>query len=104
MAVRDTNFHVAQGQCFGLLGPNGAGKSTTVSMMTRHTPPTRGDAFVMGHSIRTDFLGAAKCMGVVTQDNSLYAELYSSEHLWLFARVRGVPEVEIPKLVHECLT
>jgi ABC-type multidrug transport system ATPase subunit len=41
-------------------------------MMTRHTPPTRGDALVMGHSIRTDFEGAAKCMGVVTQVHTHY--------------------------------
>jgi len=120
-------------------------------MMTRHTPPTRGDALVMGHSIRTDFQGAAKCMGVVTQvlplgtrgklfiivlsfrfcvlcfvfifvvvvvvvfashslsiffspqDNSLYGELDSVDHLWLFARVRGVPESDIPRLVEDCL-
>lgn len=25
VAVRDSNFHVVQGECFGLLGPNGAG-------------------------------------------------------------------------------
>jgi len=98
VAVRDTNLHVAKGECFGLLGPNGAGKSTTVSMMTRHTPPTRGDARVMGHSVRTDFVGAAKCMGVVTQDNSLYGELDCVEHLWLFARVRGVPDRDIPQV------
>jgi hypothetical protein len=72
-----------------------AGKSTTVAMMTRHTPPTRGNAFVMGHSVRTDFTRAAQCMGVVTQDNSLYGELDSVEHLWLFARIRGVPDSQV---------
>jgi ABC-type multidrug transport system ATPase subunit len=39
----------------------------------------------------------------VTQENSLYAELDSIEHLWLFARIRGVPDFEIPRLVTESL-
>jgi len=81
----------------------GAGKSTTVAMMTRHTPPTRGDASVMGHSVRTDFSSAARCLGVVFQDNSLYGELDSVEHLWFFARIRGVADAEISKLVEDSL-
>jgi len=104
VAVQDSNFHVVQGECFGLLGPNGAGKSTTVSMMTRHTPSTRGDVFVMGNSVRQNFTAAARNMGVVTQDNSLYGELDAVTHLSLFARVRGVPEADIPLLVYESLS
>ena len=103
VAVVDSNLHVERGECFGLLGPNGAGKSTSVAMLTRHTAPTRGDAEVMGHSIRTAFPTAARSMGVVTQDNSLYGELTAAEHLWLFSRVRGVPEARIPSLVHDSL-
>jgi len=72
-------------------------------MMTRHTPPTRGDASVMGHSVRTDFASAARCLGVVFQDNSLYGELDSVEHLWFFARIRGVADAEISKLVEDSL-
>ena len=70
MAVVDTNLAIKKGECFGLLGPNGAGKSTTVSMLTRHACPTRGDGLVMGNSIRDHFHGAAKNMGVVTQGES----------------------------------
>lgn len=80
------------------------GKSTTISMMTRHTPSTRGDVFVMGKSVRSDFTSAARCMGVVTQDNSLYGELDAVAHLELFARVRGVPESDIASLVHDSLS
>ena len=45
LGVNDINLSLSQG-AWGLLGPNGAGKSTTVSMMTRHTTPSRGDAYV----------------------------------------------------------
>ena len=71
--------------------------------MTRHTPPTRGDAFVMGHSIRSDFSNASQSMGVVTQENSIYGELTARDHLVLFCRLQGVTEHRIPTLVQESL-
>ena len=57
-------------------------------MLTRHTDPTRGDCTIEGHSIRTHFQEAAQQMGVVTQDNTLYADLSCIDHLLLFGRVR----------------
>eukprot|EP01035_Chromulina_nebulosa_P017263 gene17263-22795_t len=98
-AVEDLTFHVEQGEIFGLLGANGAGKTTTLSMLTRHLIPTAGDAFLDGKSILTDFPNASKNLGVVTQNNSLWDLLTVESHLYLFARLRGVPEDLIVNLV-----
>ncbi len=57
-AVRQINLDVAQGEIVSLLGPNGAGKSTTISMLACLLKPTRGDAFVMGHSITRESTAA----------------------------------------------
>lgn len=91
VAVEDVMFSVQKGEIFGLLGANGAGKTTTLSMLTRHLLPTAGDAFIAGHSILTDFTRGAGHMGVVTQSNSLWDRLSVQDHLYLFARLRGVP-------------
>jgi len=47
-AVDDVTFRVEPGSVTGFLGPNGAGKSTTMRMLVGLTPPTAGDATVLG--------------------------------------------------------
>ena len=92
VAAQDVSFRVQQGEIFGLLGANGAGKTTTVSMITRHLLPTAGTAFVKGVSVLEAFPQAATNLGVVTQNNSLWDLLSVEDHLYLFCRLRGVPE------------
>jgi homopolymeric O-antigen transport system ATP-binding protein len=47
-ALQDVNFEVAQGEMFGVIGHNGAGKSTLLKILSRITPPTRGEALLRG--------------------------------------------------------
>jgi ATP-binding cassette subfamily A (ABC1) protein 3 len=98
-AVEDLAIKVAPGEIFGLLGANGAGKTTALSMLTRHIAPTSGDAFLAGHSILSDFSKGACHLGVVTQSNSLWDRLSVEDHLYLFARLRGVPEYLVKSIV-----
>jgi ABC-type glutathione transport system ATPase component len=67
VATEDVSFVVNTGEIFGLLGANGAGKTTTLSMLTRHLVPTSGNAFIVNHSILSDFSKGATHLGVVTQ-------------------------------------
>eukprot|EP01034_Spumella_vulgaris_P000110 gene110-155_t len=99
IACQDVKFTVKSGEIFGLLGANGAGKTTTLSMLTRHLVPTSGDAYVNGHSILSEFSKGATHMGVVTQNNSLWDRLSVEAHLKLFARLRGVPEDLVKRVV-----
>jgi ATP-binding cassette subfamily A (ABC1) protein 3 len=99
VAVQDLTLGIEQGEIFGLLGANGAGKTTALSMLTRHLLPTQGNAFIGGHSVLTDFHSAALRLGVVTQNNSLWERLSVEDHLFLFARLRGVPEELVSRVV-----
>ena len=99
IATEDVCFSVEAGEIFGLLGANGAGKTTTLSMLTRHLIPTSGNAFITNRSILDDFSRAATHLGVVTQNNSLWDRLSVEAHLKLFARLRGVPEDLVYKVV-----
>ncbi|XP_054609148.1 retinal-specific phospholipid-transporting ATPase ABCA4-like isoform X2 [Dunckerocampus dactyliophorus] len=89
---------VPAGECFGLLGVNGAGKTTTFKMLTGDTDVSSGDATVVGYSILTEILDVHQNMGYCPQFDAIDELLTGREHLYLYARLRGVPEAEIPRV------
>lgn len=103
VAVEDVSFSVSRGNIFGLLGANGAGKTTILACLMRHLIPTSGDASLCGHSILTDFTKGSTKLGVVTQNNSLWHYLSVQDHLFLFARLRGVQESKVTLLVESTM-
>ncbi|XP_048208118.1 retinal-specific phospholipid-transporting ATPase ABCA4 [Perognathus longimembris pacificus] len=88
------------GECFGLLGVNGAGKTTTFKMLTGDTTVTSGDATVAGKSILTDISNVHQSMGYCPQFDAIDDLLTGREHLYLYARLRGVPAEEIEKVAN----
>ncbi|MED6244624.1 Retinal-specific ATP-binding cassette transporter, partial [Ataeniobius toweri] len=89
---------VPTGECFGLLGVNGAGKTTTFKMLTGDTDVSFGEAAVAGYSILTEIHDVHQNMGYCPQFDAIDELLTGREHLYLYARLRGVPESEIPKV------
>ncbi|XP_073705778.1 retinal-specific phospholipid-transporting ATPase ABCA4 isoform X1 [Garra rufa] len=89
---------VPVGECFGLLGVNGAGKTTTFKMLTGDTDVTSGEASVAGYSILTNILDVHQNMGYCPQFDALDELLTGREHLYLYARLRGIPESEINRV------
>ncbi|XP_007564272.1 retinal-specific ATP-binding cassette transporter isoform X1 [Poecilia formosa] len=89
---------VPAGECFGLLGVNGAGKTTTFKMLTGDTDASSGEATVAGYSILTEILDVHQNMGYCPQFDAIDELLTGREHLYLYARLRGVPESEIPRV------
>uniref|UniRef100_A0A671YG27 P-type phospholipid transporter n=1 Tax=Sparus aurata TaxID=8175 RepID=A0A671YG27_SPAAU len=89
---------VPAGECFGLLGVNGAGKTTTFKMLTGDTDVSSGEATVAGYSILNEILDVHQNMGYCPQFDAIDELLTGREHLYLYARLRGVPESEIPRV------
>jgi ABC-2 type transport system ATP-binding protein len=102
-AVQGISFAVQQGEIFSLLGPNGAGKSTTISILAGLLAPTDGDAYVMGHSIRTDGAAAKTALGVVPQDIALYPDLSARENLAFWGKMYGLRGSILKQRVEETL-
>ena len=92
VAVAGINVDMYEGQIFALLGHNGAGKSTAISVLTGLLPPTAGDAWMYGHSIRTDLAAIRQTMGVCPQHDVLWPDLTVMEHLEFFGAMKGVPK------------
>ncbi|XP_069645366.1 retinal-specific phospholipid-transporting ATPase ABCA4 isoform X5 [Haliaeetus albicilla] len=89
---------IRPGECFGLLGVNGAGKTTTFKMLTGDTDVTSGDAVVAGNSILTHISNVHQNMGYCPQFDAIDDLLTGREHLYLYARLRGVPAEEIKRV------
>lgn len=51
--LSNLSLSVPAASIYGLVGPNGAGKSTLMKILTGLSRPSSGDAFLLGHSIRT---------------------------------------------------
>uniref|UniRef100_A0A3Q3W3E5 P-type phospholipid transporter n=1 Tax=Mola mola TaxID=94237 RepID=A0A3Q3W3E5_MOLML len=91
---------IPRGECFGLLGVNGAGKTSTFRMLTGDTNITSGEAFLNHHSVLMEMERVHQLMGYCPQFDAISDLLTGREHLELYARLRGVPEESVTKVVH----
>jgi ATP-binding cassette subfamily A (ABC1) protein 3 len=91
LAVERISFGLDYGECFALLGVNGAGKSTTFKSLTADTEPSEGEITVAGYNITTEFEGARKLIGYCPQKDAIFPLMTVEEHLWFYARIKGIP-------------
>ncbi|KAI8512473.1 ATP-binding cassette sub- A member 2 [Branchiostoma belcheri] len=97
LAVNKLALNLYEGQITSFLGHNGAGKTTTMSILTGLFPPTAGSATIYGHDIRTDMLEIRKSLGMCPQHNVLFDKLTVEEHVWFYARLKGMQSADIEK-------
>ncbi|KAG5490495.1 hypothetical protein JKF63_00615 [Porcisia hertigi] len=89
-AVQDISFGVREGEVMGMLGLNGAGKSTVMSVLAGETVATSGQAFVNHYAAQS--MMSRFFIGYCPQYDALLSNLSAEEHLWLYARLRGIKE------------
>ncbi|GFS11840.1 ATP-binding cassette sub-family A member 3 [Elysia marginata] len=97
VAVDHICVGVPDQECFGLLGQNGAGKTTTFKMLTGDVMVTGGNAYLKGHDVRNNIKKVQANMGYCPQFDALIDQMTGRETL--YARLRGVPEENIPGVV-----
>lgn len=105
VAVNRLSLKLYESQITCILGHNGAGKTTTMSILTGLFPPTSGHAMIYGQDIRTEMDHIRKSLGLCPQHNVLFDELTVEEHLWFYARLKGMSSsdirVEMEKLIED---
>ncbi len=72
-ALRDVEFSVPRGECFGIIGPNGSGKSTLLKILTGVTRPTRGGVFAGGRVLSLLELGTGLNMQLTGRQNVVHS-------------------------------
>ncbi|OGP60417.1 MAG: hypothetical protein A2V67_18950 [Deltaproteobacteria bacterium RBG_13_61_14] len=97
LAVQDLNFRVAEGEIVGFLGPNGSGKTTTMRIITGYMPASRGRVRVAGHDVAEDPRAVQRLIGYMPENPPLYHDLTVKSYLDYVARLKGLPEKEIPE-------
>lgn len=102
-ALRGIDLTIREGETFGLLGPNGAGKTTLVNILTTMLPPTEGDAWIGGHSVRTQPDEVRKALGVVFQNQTLDLVMNAEENLRMHGRLYKVPRADLEQRIPEML-
>ncbi len=88
-ALQGLDLRVAEGEMIALLGVNGAGKTTAIKLLSCLTAPDEGEAFVCGHSIRTESAAVKAAINVSPQQSAVAKKLSVRENLLLIARLYG---------------
>lgn len=103
LAVDGLTLGFYEGQITSFLGHNGAGKTTTMSILTGLFPPTSGTAYIMGKDIRSELSSIRQSLGVCPQHNVLFSMLTVEEHIWFYARLKGLSEEEVKAEMEQIL-
>ncbi|XP_061147735.1 phospholipid-transporting ATPase ABCA1b [Syngnathus typhle] len=102
-AVDGLTLGFYEGQITSFLGHNGAGKTTTMSILTGLFPPTSGTAYILGRDIRTDLSAIRQSLGVCPQHNVLFSMLTVEEHIWFYARLKGLSKEQVKGEIEQIL-
>ena len=98
-AIKNLNFCVEPGECFGLLGLNGAGKTTTFKCITQELCQNNGKIFINGKNIYGKFSELNELFGYCPQFDAIFEYMSVYENLEFYARIKGVKKDLLQKLV-----
>ncbi len=102
-ALLSVSLAVEPGEMFGLIGPDGAGKTTLMRILATLVDADAGEAWVLGHSVRTAAARVRELVGYMPQHFSLYSDLTVAENIKFFADLFGVPRAEREERTRELL-
>lgn len=103
IAVDGLSLSIGQGELFSLLGQNGAGKTTTIRMLCCLTPPTAGDAWLLGESIVSAPERVKPMINLSPQETAVAPNLTVRENLQLIAGIYGASGAEAHRLAAESM-
>lgn len=104
VAVDNLSLEIKGGEFVSLLGVNGAGKTTTIKMLSCLTAPDEGDAFLGGHSVRTEASEVKKIIGVSPQETAVAPLLTVRENVEFIAGIYGFSKEKIKEKTEKTLS
>lgn len=91
-ALRNISFKVEPGEAVGIIGGNGAGKSTLLKVLSRITPPTKGEAAIRG-----------RLASLLEVGTGFHPELTARENIFLNGAILGMRHREIRQNLNRIL-
>jgi len=102
-ALSETTFGVEKGQVFCLVGLNKSGKSTIFDIITRKISPTSGQVFLNSQELTAKNYKPDLSIGLCPQTDTLWKELTVSRHLGIYAKLKGIPRLEMEASIMKVL-
>jgi ABC-2 type transport system ATP-binding protein len=104
VALDNINITINKGEIFGLLGPNGSGKSTLIKILATLLLPSKGEAYVFGFDVKTQYDKIRRMINIVAGDDRPgYGILKVKESLWFFSQLYGYGIKEGWKVVNSLI-
>ena len=100
VAIKNLNFAIKPGECFGLLGLNGAGKTTTFKCITQEISQENGKIYVNNIDISGHFSELNELFGYCPQFDAIFELLSVYENLEFYASIKGIKADSINLLVN----
>ena len=92
-ALQDINFKIEAGESVGIIGRNGAGKSTLLKILSRITPPTKGQAILRG-----------RLASLLEVGTGFHTELTGRENVYMNGSILGLQRSEINRKFDEIVS
>lgn len=89
-ALQNINFQIKRGEVLGIIGKNGSGKSTLLKILSRISPPTRGQIRLRG-----------RVSSLLEVGTGFQQELTGRENIFLNGAILGMTQREIRKQFDE---
>jgi heme exporter protein A len=99
VALGGVSVRVEEGQTLAVLGGNGAGKTTLLRVLAGLLRPHGGSARVLGAALPDERWRLPSQVGYVGHDPLLYRELSGRENLRYHARLHGVAEERVARVL-----
>ena len=102
-ALNEVYLEVPQGELMCLLGHNGAGKTTLINILTGVLGDFTGNATIANYDLTNNKDLVKQSIGVCPQFDILWNDMTAKEHLWMFARIKGLNKKIIPTAIERYL-
>ncbi|MEM0343853.1 MAG: ABC transporter ATP-binding protein [Thermoplasmata archaeon] len=86
-ALDDVSLKVGRGEIFGFFGPNGAGKTTCIRVLCGLTPPTQGEASVLGIDVVRHPVNVRENIAIMSEETRFYEEMTPRKYLNMFGKL-----------------
>ena len=98
--LKEVSFKIDEGDILAFIGPNGSGKTTTIKLILGLQKIDKGNVFINGYNVKTDFIKAVEKVGAIVENPDSYMYLSGYDNLKIIANCYpNVTEEKIKEVI-----